>query len=278
MNAALASLPELTGDTQRDVTALYDCVLRMKRELEFLLTHLDSQNVLSAQSVRADNIDTKHAKIKNAQIQSLSADKINTGTLTVSDNMSITNDSSSVTITPDGIEATDALFLLNSNEGGARTIISNEELRIQKNEDGVYRDSFSADSDGNVTLTGVFKTGHDGEAHCVINEDGIAFLDEEGKAQGWSVEPTDLGGHLVFYKNGAKKAEFGITTGSTLSLNMVGTDQQNFELVAGYTANLSAGRFFVDGQVYIDGPVYLSGPLYIDGVEVTPGGGSDIVV
>lgn len=82
--------PKLTGETERDIAMLKNWGTALIDELTYLFNNLDSSNVIEAASVKAENIETTNAKIKAAQIGTLSADnlkagKINTEFVTVGD-------------------------------------------------------------------------------------------------------------------------------------------------------------------------------------------------
>ncbi len=71
--------PALTGKSEEDVKRLKAWGTALIDELTYLFQHLDAGNVLEAASVKAENIDTNSAKIGNAQIGALTADKLTTG-------------------------------------------------------------------------------------------------------------------------------------------------------------------------------------------------------
>ncbi len=73
--------PELTGKTEEDLTRLKAWGTALVDELSYLFHNLDAGNVLEASSVKAENIDTVNAKISNAQIGVLTADKLTAGTV-----------------------------------------------------------------------------------------------------------------------------------------------------------------------------------------------------
>lgn len=73
--------PRLTGDTARDTQLLKAWGTALIDELTYLFNNLDSGNVIEASSVKAENIETKTAKISNAQIGALTADKLVTGSV-----------------------------------------------------------------------------------------------------------------------------------------------------------------------------------------------------
>lgn len=88
-----SALPRKTMDINKNCDNLYDWAISLVDELKYILCNLDAGNVTEAHSVKAQNIDCSMARVKSAQIQSLKADKIKTGTLDVSDNVTIQGDS-----------------------------------------------------------------------------------------------------------------------------------------------------------------------------------------
>ena len=73
--------PKLTGDAERDVGILKNWGTALIDELTYLFNNLDSGNVIEAASVKAENIETANAKITNAQIGALTADKLVAGSV-----------------------------------------------------------------------------------------------------------------------------------------------------------------------------------------------------
>lgn len=86
---------------------LQDWAVALVDELRYVLNNLDAGNVSEAQSVKAEHIDTRTAKIKSAQIHSLKADKIKTGVLHVTEKMTIQNNDGSIQFLPSSIVFTD---------------------------------------------------------------------------------------------------------------------------------------------------------------------------
>lgn len=75
-------MPDFEGkNLKEEVEELKSRFCAVLKELEYLLCSLDEENVMRAGSVYAENIDTAHAKISDAQIGSISADKLTAGTI-----------------------------------------------------------------------------------------------------------------------------------------------------------------------------------------------------
>lgn len=72
---------KLTGNTADDMKAIKKWGTALIDELTYIFNNLDTGNVKEAASVKAENIDTNNAKIQNAQIGALTADKLKAGTV-----------------------------------------------------------------------------------------------------------------------------------------------------------------------------------------------------
>lgn len=71
--------PPLSGNTGEDIKSIRKWGAALIDELVYIFNHLDAGNVSEAASVKAENIDTTNAKIMNAQIGNLTADKLRAG-------------------------------------------------------------------------------------------------------------------------------------------------------------------------------------------------------
>lgn len=68
-------------DINKDMDEVQNWSINLIEELKYILCNLDAGNVTEAHSVKAQNIDCTQARIHNAQIQSLTADKLTAGTI-----------------------------------------------------------------------------------------------------------------------------------------------------------------------------------------------------
>ena len=98
--------PKLTGNANADVFALKQWGTALIDELTYLFNNLDAGNVVEAASVKAENIDTKNAKITNAQIGLITADKLRAGSVNT-DLVSISDDDGNLEISGSGITISD---------------------------------------------------------------------------------------------------------------------------------------------------------------------------
>ena len=141
--------PKRTGDLEADYENLYKWSVSLIDELKSIFCNLDSGNVSEAASVKAQNIDTTQARIKDAQINSLTADKLTAGTIdTGSINIKNEDDIGKIEISGQSIELWEG--------GSVRIAIGRDEngkyVFIVQNKDhtqGIYMND-----DGNVMFTG----------------------------------------------------------------------------------------------------------------------------
>ncbi|MCI8404699.1 MAG: SlyX family protein [Clostridia bacterium] len=80
-------------DIDKDMDDVQNWSIALIDELKYILCNLDAGNCMEAGKVQAKNIDCSKARISSAQIQSLKASKIKTGTLDVSDQVTIQGES-----------------------------------------------------------------------------------------------------------------------------------------------------------------------------------------
>lgn len=71
--------PKMTGNVKTDLAAIKAWGTVLIDELTYLFNNLGTENVTEAASVKAENINTSKAKISNAQIGALTADKLVAG-------------------------------------------------------------------------------------------------------------------------------------------------------------------------------------------------------
>lgn len=73
--------PVKSGNAAKDIKSIFDWAAALLDELNPLIRNLDAGNVREAASVKAQNIDTSSARISQAQIGALSADKLTSGSI-----------------------------------------------------------------------------------------------------------------------------------------------------------------------------------------------------
>lgn len=69
------------NDINKDMDDVQNWSISLIDELKYILCNLDAGNCQEASKVKAQNIDCSKARIHNAQIQSLTADKLTAGTI-----------------------------------------------------------------------------------------------------------------------------------------------------------------------------------------------------
>ena len=165
--------PKPTGNANADVFALKQWGTALIDELSYLFNNLDAGNVIEASSVKAENIETKTAKISNAQIGALSADKIQAGCVdtelvTVGDrdgNLEISD--SGITVADSNRTRFEAKYNKNTDKFIFRLF----------NEDGEPTISISSSGDakfnGTVESANIFSS-------TIIGTDSDSYYDEDG--------------------------------------------------------------------------------------------------
>lgn len=167
--------PLIYGDQKTQLANVQGVVTDLIDQLQHALYNLDAGNVKEAASVKAEHIDTTNAKIMNAQIKSMTADKLTAGTIDA-DKINVVNlkagnitsgtlDTGKVTIK----SGDDSLIL----DDGTITFSDVWGNRLIMGQDDNGQFAFSMyDRDGNPTL--------------YMDEHGDAIF--KGKVQGGSIE------------------------------------------------------------------------------------------
>ncbi len=144
--------PKLSGDTKADITALKRWGTALIDELTYIFNHLDSGNVIEAASVKAENITTENAKISNAQIGALAADKLVCGTVDTS-NVKVADNDGTLSIKGSKISISD----LNQERFRASYNVNTDKFTFE-----LYNDfgepTVSINSDGNAVFKGLMES------------------------------------------------------------------------------------------------------------------------
>lgn len=193
-------------DINKDMDDVQNWSISLIDELKYLFCNLDAGNCQEAAKVKAQNIDCTRARISSAQIQSLKASKIKTGTLDVSDRVTIQGESDAARM----VMNAQTLIFYDKDEQG-------EEIpRIYMGFDGekyvfLVQNSEATqgihmDENGNIIITGLFSTGTEGQARTIIDKNGIQSYDANGNKAGlWSNDANNNGqrfSDLTLYDNG----------------------------------------------------------------------------
>lgn len=139
------------------VNNMQDWCVSLVEQVRFVLNNLDASNVSEAASVKAENIDTRFAKIKSAQIQSLKADKIKTGTLHVTEEMTIQNNDGSIKFLSDSIVFSDP----DGTQRLAMGRVDGSETFVFVLYDKEGNPTLTMDSNGAGIFAGMIRTGKD---------------------------------------------------------------------------------------------------------------------
>ena len=222
------------------------------RQLNFLLGNLGAENVIEAASVKAENIDTTNAKIVNAQIKNLSADKIKAGTLDLSKGITITSGGGdAMTITQDSIEiAVDGVtrFLVTPDDNGKFGF-------LLCNAQG--QPTIRLTDDGNAVLSGIVASSEIYASHIAgVDKDtyDTLIIPDEGEYNGIFVDIGHKGMKIFQEKeNGAVGQKLGTTVDSEGTVFLIlgegnGDNQYTFNGVkySDDTLMISKGRNTTD--------------------------------
>lgn len=175
--------PKPSGRSGEDLIKFKEWGTALIDELSYILNNLDAGNVLEASSVKAENIDTSSAVIKNAQIGVLTADKLVTGTV----------DTDKVTVSggSGALELSDAQIIIRDKKN-ARFIAAYDTdtskfVFMLCNKNGIP--TVSIDSDGNAVFCGKVESselysstmvGTDSASYKSNNGGVFAMLDKTG--------------------------------------------------------------------------------------------------
>ena len=200
-------------------------------ELTYLFNNLDCKNVIEAGTVKAENIDTTTAKITNAQIGSLTADKLAAGTVdtervTVKDkNGRLTISGSELAISDGSRQRFCAAY--DKNTGSFEFILRNAE----------GEPTVSIDSAGDAHFGGVVE-GSTIFSSTVIGTDSASYAENTG---GVFAEMDQTGVKVMQDTGGSRSQKIGMSVG----------DDGTAYLVLG--AGDGTGKTVINGVVYTNG-------------------------
>lgn len=214
-----APLPRKTGDLQTDFDELYHCYISLVDEMKSILCNLDSGNVTEAGSVKVQNLDASQAKIKDAQIASLTADKLTAGVI----------DAGQITVqganAAGRMELTGDYLVFLDKDNRRRIFIGNENgnmvFWIWNGKSGAQSQGIEMTQSGEITMTGNIETSKDckiwGELKVGLsgnNTKGISFFGDTNS----SVQSQLYGSFKPYVANNEdfRGVDF---TGGTLSVN-----------------------------------------------------------
>lgn len=242
--------PKLTGNPEADIGSLKRWGTALIDELTYLFNNLDCGNVIEAASVKAENIETRNAKISNAQIGALTADKLVSGSIDTS-KVSVEDKDGKLSISGSEIIISDKkrerfVAAYDGGEDEFRFELFNERgeptVTINSRGDAVFSGELEGAKIFSSTIIGTDSDSYDdlsGGVFANIDEKGIKVMqDDDGVRRqkiGMSVAKdgtaylilgagngsgeTNING--VVYTNGAFKAE---KNESYASLGIVGSE------------------------------------------------------
>ena len=265
---------KLTGNNETDIKMLKNWGTALIDELRFIINNLDAGNVSEAAEVKAENINTNNAKITNAQIGVLTADKliagnINTNNVSVSDqngNLEINGSSISISdqdnvrfkaaYNPDSDVFTFALYndeglptvyinslgnaifsgMVNSSEIYSSTIIGTDVASYETNSGGVFP---ALDQTG-IKIYQDENSNRLQKLGMSVGDDGTAYM-VLGAGDGSSV--TNING--VVYSRGSFNIK---KDADTASLGIVGTTAFIYFFQSTQELWLSGDRVLINGK------------------------------
>lgn len=223
--------PKLSGNAEADIGKIKRWGTALVDELTYLFNNLDCKNVIEAGTVKAENIDTTTAKITNAQIGSLTADKLATGTVdtervTVKDKNGKLSISGSEIIIRDG-QRERFCAAYDKQTGMFKFILCNAE----------GDPTVSIDSTGDAHFGGVVE-GSTIFSSTVIGTDSASYVENTG---GVFAEMDQTGVKVMQDTGGSRSQKIGMSV----------ADDGTAYLVLG--AGDGTGRTVINGVVYTNG-------------------------
>lgn len=223
--------PKLTGEVQRDLKLLKSWGTALIDELSYLFSNLDAGNVSEAASVKAEHIDTAGAKISNAQIGALTADKLTAGRVDT-EKVTVSSGDGSLELSGSKIVIRDPkkerfCAAYDKETGRFQFLLYNEKgmpaVYINSSGDAVFT--------GKVESTSIF-------ASTIVGTDSQSFAEGEG---GVFVQLDPAGMKIMQDREGIRKQKLGMSVG----------DDGTAYLVLG--AGNGAGSHSINGVVYTNG-------------------------
>ena len=223
--------PKLMGDTNRDLNSIRQWGMALIDELNYLFQHLDAGNVSEAASVKAENIDTASARISNAQVGALTADKLIAGTVNT-DKVTVADSDGSLEMTGSRFTISDGtrvrMLAEYAQDGDLFRFVLFDEagtpsMYFDSYGDAVFRGSVQSSSVYSSTMVGTDREDYE-------NVEGGVFA---------QVDPTGI--KVMQDKNHVRKQKIGMTV----------ADDGTAYLVLG--AGNGQGSRTINGVVYTNG-------------------------
>ncbi|MEG1441175.1 MAG: hypothetical protein RSC29_00790 [Oscillospiraceae bacterium] len=226
----------LSGDTKNDIAAIKDWGTGLIDELSYIFNNLDAGNVSEAAAVKAENINTNTAKIKNAQIGELTADKLTAGTIDT-EKITVADGSHNLQITGSKIAINDGVQNRFKVEYDKERNAFSFALFNNNGEPTVYINSF-----GDAVFSGQLE-GSEIFASTIVGTDSVSY----SEARGGVFAAIDQTGIKIMQDSGGnRKQKFGATVANN------------------GTAYLVMGAGNGSGKVNINGVTYTNGTLKVE--------------
>lgn len=187
--------PNLTENTAENLKRIQAWGTALIDELTYLFSHLDAGNVTEASSVKAENIDTNSAKISNAQIGALTADKLIAGTVDTN-KVTVSSDDGTLTLSGSQIAIRDQsqvrlLAAFDPDTGEFHFLLCNKlgvpTVAINSSGDAVFTGQVESSTIYSSTIIGTDSTSYaeaTGGVFAQLDPTGIKIMhDEDGERQ-----------------------------------------------------------------------------------------------
>lgn len=187
--------PNLTENAAENLKRIQAWGTALIDELTYLFSHLDAGNVTEASSVKAENIDTNSAKISNAQIGALTADKLIAGTVDTN-KVTVSSDDGTLTLSGSQIAIRDQnqvrfLAAFDPDTGEFHFLLCNKlgvpTVDINSSGDAVFTGQVESSNIYSSTIIGTDSTSYaeaTGGVFAQLDPTGIKIMqDEDGERQ-----------------------------------------------------------------------------------------------
>jgi hypothetical protein len=220
-------------DINKDMDDVQNWSISLIDELKYILCNLDAGNCQEASKVKAQNIDCSKARIHNAQIQSLTADKLTAGTI----------DAGKITIKGE-------------DEDGNKMVMSGKSLIFyEKDEKGRNMPRIYIGFDGQKYVFEVYNK--EGNKEITMNDDGNVIF--SGTIRGGKIDSdTDINvtkditvGRRIILRDKDEAStgyyEAGIISVGNGIMQMLTKNNRSINISTGGNIDLSCGSCKVNG-------------------------------
>ncbi len=182
--------PKLMGNTEQDLNKIRQWGAALIDELSYLFQNLDAGNVSEAASVKAENIDTATARISNAQIGVLTADKLTAGTVNT-DNVTVSDSDGTMELTGSRFTVSDGnrvrmLAEYDREDDQFRFVLFDGDgapgMYMDSGGDAVFRGSVQSSSVYSSTMVGTDREDYqntEGDVFALVDPTGIKVMQDK---------------------------------------------------------------------------------------------------